>query len=484
MSTAAMSQRINAKNRVALTAALLVLLSVVYTKGYEWPQALQGHDDDSYTMWMRGQGMEAELDARYKQIAVMKPGIRRYNMFWNGLEPQPSTSAPTSCPTGLTLVPVNETDRALRGFRRYHCYNIKDACSGWDEMLARDFQIGAHHAGIFWASPAWARNANCTGFPWGKQMNQFGCIPRLDAMDDFHDYFNFVAERYSGNSSAYVKPSAPGPLSHFVVWNEVVSAGWMDMSPLIPNRITLDNTTGDEQLTAAQFENMTSTYALMLSLANEAVTRHNPSALVWFSSDHYWLSPHQNKGDVLHVSLLKFLDQVWQKIGTRFDWGLVVHPYDAGDPNQNLWNQGIYTFDTLQNVVDYQIQKLNQSGLSPMNSTGSWRPQTLVYPSEQGWSTAQVPQQSHRARNICRAQRLSEQVPNVFAVTHNLFQQMPDSGGQGGAFYGLISPNISATLADGANDSCFNAYLATSPDFWNKRNDHYCCQQWQLGCAL
>lgn len=56
----------------------------------------------------------------------MKPGIRRYNMFWSGLEPHPSSAAPPpgGCSAGLMLVPANATDRAARGYNNYHCYNV------------------------------------------------------------------------------------------------------------------------------------------------------------------------------------------------------------------------------------------------------------------------------------------------------------------------------------------------------------------------
>lgn len=47
-------------------------------------------------------------------------------------------------------------------------------------------------------------------------------------MDDFEDYVRFLVQRWSLAS-----------LKHMIVWNEVASAGWMDMSPFIPNRSSL-----------------------------------------------------------------------------------------------------------------------------------------------------------------------------------------------------------------------------------------------------
>ena len=97
---------------------------------------------------------------------------------------------------------------------------------------------------------------------FGKDVIKGGCVPRDDAMDDFvrvhrctaqicgwparrewegdavltewsvlatlcciqEDFVNMLALRYSPH------------LMHYVVWNEVASAGWMDCSPNTPNR--------------------------------------------------------------------------------------------------------------------------------------------------------------------------------------------------------------------------------------------------------
>lgn len=167
-------------------------------------------------------------------------------------------------------------------------------------------------------------------------------------LDDYSDYVLFYAERYA--------PGSPfGQLRHLVVWNEVTSAGWMDMSPRVPNRITHDNTTGDAQLTAADLATWTDTYADLIRRTAAAAMRHNKDALVWISTDHFWRSPVQRVGDVLHWSVQAMVDAVWDRIGTDVPWGVVVHPYDGGDPRQDVWAQGIYTFATLQHIVDYQV---------------------------------------------------------------------------------------------------------------------------------
>lgn len=455
-----------------VAAALLLVAQVC--AAYEWPQALQGHDDASYTAMMIAQGQTQQLTERYKHIAAMQPGIRRYNMFWSGLEPLPSSASPQQCRSGLTLVPANETDRAARGYNNFHCYNIPSVAA-FDTLLPMDNATGAHHAAIFWNAPEWAIYENCTGFPWGKQMDRGGCVPKPEYMADFEDYVLFHAERYSP-ASAYA------PLRHYVVWNEVISAGWMDMSPRVPNRIAVANTTGDQQLTPAEFNLWADVYAQMMRAAARAATRHNPEAIVWFSSDHFWLSPVQKQNDTLHISLKRMLDAIWERVGVDIDWGLVVHPYDGGDPRQDVWADGIYTFATLQHLADYQAAQLQARGLAPKdNKTGMWRPQMLLYPSEQGWPTHDLSQQKQRARNICYAQNLSQNVSTIIGVTHNLFQMVPGAS-QGGAVYGLISDLVNSTLDNGAGHPCYDAYVATSPSQWQKNASNYCCATWQTGC--
>lgn len=49
-------------------------------------------------------------------------------------------------------------------------------------------------------------------------------------------------------------------------------------------------------------------------------------------------------------------------------------------------------------------------GLGLKDSNNVWMPQLLMYPSEQGWPVSPTMNQTLRARNICYAQYLSEQV--------------------------------------------------------------------------
>ena len=144
-------------------------------------------------------------------------------MFWGAFESvQSSASAATlHCPKGDEMHPASASD--MKGFHRFHCYHTSQL-EEFDLTFKMDQQIGAQGAAIIYSAPAWAIEPNCTGFVFGKDVIKGGCVPRADAMDDFEDFVNLLAARYSPH------------LKHYIVWNEVASAGWMDCSPHTPNR--------------------------------------------------------------------------------------------------------------------------------------------------------------------------------------------------------------------------------------------------------
>lgn len=74
------------------------------------------------------------------------------------------------------------------------------------------------------------------------------------------------------------------------------------------------------------------------------------------------------------------------------------------------------------------------------------------------------------------------QVPTVIGVTHNNFQMIAGAS-QGGSVFGLIDGAVNASLDNGAGHPCFDAYVATSPQQWNRTATHYCCTSWQVGCG-
>jgi hypothetical protein len=164
-------------------------------------------------------------------------------VFWSAFEPGVSAATARglgSCPPGHEM-----HGGAGAGFHRFHCYDTAQLRQ-FDLIFQLDRQIGAQGAAILYAAPPWAREPNCTGFVFGKDAIKGGCVPRDDAMDDYEDYVNLLSQRYSPH------------LQHYVVWNEVASAGWMDCSPQTPNRA---GPGGSNTLTEEQFDYWVTKYA-------------------------------------------------------------------------------------------------------------------------------------------------------------------------------------------------------------------------------
>ena len=221
------------------------------------PQALQGHDDHvTMRMLTPGNRPTPELLDRYAVIDSLSPGIRRYNLFWNTFEPVPSQAAPFACPAGAKLVPSNADEKKSLGFERYHCYT-EGPLDALRVQMELDNLTGAQGAGILYSAPEFYRHPNCTGFPFGKGVvEKGGCVPQPEHMADYADYVRTMLNEFGSL------------LRHLVVWNEVASAGWMDMSPTIPNRA---GPNGTNPLTDEQFNLWVSTYAQLLIVTDQAV---------------------------------------------------------------------------------------------------------------------------------------------------------------------------------------------------------------------
>eukprot|EP01043_Picozoa_sp_COSAG02_P005127 COSAG02_NODE_137_length_34526_cov_94.448079_20_plen_358_part_00 len=305
--------------------------------GVSMPQGLQGHDDENWPAMLVHDKMT--LAERYKVLGAMQPGIRRYNMFWSTFEDVKSSTTPMQCPAGTELHPPSASDRA--GFHRFHCYRSAQL-KQFDLIFQMDEAIGAQGGGIFYSAPSWAIDPNCTGFVFGKDVIKGGCAPRDDAMDDFEDFIYMVAQRYSPH------------LKHYIVWNEVASAGWMDCSPNTPNRA---GPNGESPLTDAQFDFWVEKYATLVRRTATAVKRSRSAGhMIWTSNDRLWERPKQRDGEPLHTGVRPFLDRLWPKLGVKdFNWSLAVHPYDPGNPMDDSefapdHHPQAYTFATLGHV--------------------------------------------------------------------------------------------------------------------------------------
>ena len=370
--------------------------------GLPWPQGTgQGHDDENWPLKLMsaGGGITDALLARYKALGRMKPSIRRYNMFWSSFETVPAQTTRFKCPAGSTAVPASEAERVELGYAHFHCYGTEQL-KNFDTLLLLDSQIGAQGAAILYSAPPWFRQKDCKGFIFGKDRIMGGCAPRDDAMADYEDYVLMLALRY-GKS-----------LRHYVVWNEVASAAWMDMSGGPHNCPNSLLTNGTNPLTPECFDIWVSKYATLMQCTANALHTAGlaDAAVVWSSNDHVWDPPKTGAiGGRLHVGVKPFHDALWPKLAhVNFSFAMAVHPYDGGNPMMSRAMDGqhrTYNFATLDHVHNYvagQVQKY--LGLAPGSAAA--RPYLIQFASEQGWPFPACCDDRIRSRNICYAQAL------------------------------------------------------------------------------
>ena len=227
-------------------------------------------------------------------------------------------------------------------------------------------------------------------------------------------------------------------------------------------------------------------YADIFTYCRNGLRQRNRRGMLEFvSTDHFWDMPNNQKdGNVLSIGEKNIIDGMWKFVGIDYDWAVAVHPYDNGNPENNLWDShSIYTFDTLYHIVQYQQDKLKQ-GYNISESGLNIRTQPKLWASEQGWAyNNKTMNDTLRARNICYAQNLSLELgEQMISVTHNFFHTAPTSGGQNGQSFGLLPMTIDATLSNGTGYPTFDAYTSTNANNWGKNNDNYCCVKWKVGC--
>jgi hypothetical protein len=165
--------------------------------------------------------------------------------------------------------------------------------------------------------------------------------------------------------------------------------GWSDPSPILPNRFPA-GPPGTPVFTPPQLALYAGMVANLTLLAGQAARAASPAApaFLWLSTDHFLTPPPSSEGDVGHLGLRELLDAMWPTLWARggqgqLAWGIAVHPYDGGDPRQDLTARGIYTFATLRaSVGGYQCAKLAEVGI-PASQCAS-RPETQMWASEQG----------------------------------------------------------------------------------------------------
>ncbi len=416
--------------------------------GYAAPIGKQGINDRQYI-----DSYDGNLDARYRKFSEIGLSSKIYNIWWSGLESWiPSSSQPIGCPNQYQLVPGNDAERVNQGYHRYRCLSSIEI-SKFDNIFRKDAINHIQTAVVLWSSPSQYRYPNCNGFAWDGGRLYDGCVPRDDAMDDWEDYVNFLASRYSSNSQI-------GTISHFIIWNEAASGGWFDYSPVVRTNTTT--------LSDSEQQAWINKYVNLMKTANSAIARHSSGVLMHASLDKLWQNP--GPSDPTHIGSKNLLDGIWSRLGTSIDWSVAIHPY--GDPIEEPGDN--INFQNVSILSSYQRDQLLARGVNDPLSM----PQLKLIASEQGWQRNESP--DVQARNICEAQFISSHNPSLIAQMHNFFQELQVDNGDS---YGLVplSAGMDFSHADGV--PTFDAYRATGNSSWEKGNDHFCCQQHGLGCV-
>ena len=414
---------------------------------YRAPTAKQGVTDLDYAP-------KIPLAQRYAALDELAFGLKIYNYFWAALENSNilSTADPLTCPGGTTRVPADPETKTAKGYFRYHCYNAA-AIRQFDAMFALDRQHGMQTMVVLFNTPAMYRDPGCVASAEGLDV---GCVPTDGHLDDYEDYVNFLADRYDGRDPAV------GKISHFIVWNEVDSGTWFNLSP----KIDVNHSLFD----ARQVQQWVDAYVGLFSRSARAVRRHSSDSLIEVSLDLHFIFNQARDGG-RHTPIIggkTILDGMWAQIGTRQDWSVAVHPY--AEPAMAL-SPNELNFRNLPTLSAYQRQQLLDHG----SHTPEAAQQYLMVASEQGWFDVPL---SKRAGNLCKAHDLVMGMPNVLGTTHYFFQSRRPSDDH----LAFIPFAAGEHLEDAAQLPTYQAYLATRPQIWGKSSDHYCCQQYTLGC--
>jgi len=403
---------------------------------------------------------------RYRKLKDLEIGLRHYNIQWAGLESSglPSSSTPLVCPAGYFLVPGSPEEKAAHHYKRYRCLNVRTV-NLFDNMLARDAGVGIQSMAILWNTPPIYQDSACHGMTWKGAIEKGGCVPRDDAMDDYEDYVRFLGTRYNGG--------AHGKIYHFIVWNENASGGWFDYSPRVNTLF--------HPLNPAEIKIWIDKYAEMMIRTRDALIGNTSGVLVYASIDPLWEPPaHRTEA---HIGSRVLLEGLWERLGARYTWSVAVHPY--GNPAVPP-RPGFYSFYNLEMVARFQEEHLARLGVA--RSDALHHPQAILLASEQGW-----PQSigiDNQAKAVCEAYDKALQLPNLIGLTHNLFQSFeasetdPKAMGEGavGVHFGLLPYRSQRDLSDMDSYPTGRAFESTRPSVWGRSNDHYCCQEWQLGC--
>lgn len=507
---------IRALTVVSLFTACLAGISTNYKK----PVNIVGINDQGAVLTNTLQQDQGQLALRQSTLkADINPSVHQYNAFWQAFEssPTPSAAVPVDCQDGYEMIPTSPAGLKVNGglYNKYRCMS-----SGQTDLLQQFLQLDAEHdmqsGVVIWCPPASARDPGCLGMPQAASQSApdnfteaykvfvqssqgssaqrasllrtsiqevdeknstavaesaldasgCSCAPRLDAVDDYADFVTFLATEVS-QREAYI--------THYIVFNEVASAEWFDLSGVTPGSIDVTQVVSAKDVTT-----WIGRYAQLMRVTHDALAAAKLSypSLVYASLDRYWGVPpifSQWHGTRAHIGSGTIAQGLWGVLGISMDWSLALHPYGEPDSREFNGENGIvnaYNFATLQDVSAQMLNSYKQAGGTQTNA-----PQLWTICSEQGWTNTQY-NEEQRARILCEAHSISLANPRILYVAHNSFQN------PGNDVYGLLPPSVNALLSNANTSVIYHAYMSMNDAVWGKSRTHYCCVSHNLGCAV
>jgi len=172
-----------------------------------------------------------------------------------------------------------------------------------------------------------------------------------------------------------------------------------------------------------------------------------------------------------NIGAKRVLDGLWSELGLSLNWSVAIHPYQDPDRFIDIDTLNFFNLFTLSN---YQAQQLISRGIENYETQSQY----WMAATEQGWPLSDTATKERQAQIICAAHNIIMAMPNMIGTTHDNFQQgAPDDP------YGLVPYTAGLNLVNASLYHTFQAFVSTSPPYWSIRNDHYCCETWQMGCT-
>lgn len=394
-------------------------------------------------------------------------GLQKYNFYWREAENGPAASeTPMQCPAGYVLFPKTPALKAKFGFHRYHCYRVK-FISDFEKSFAFNRRHGLQAAAVLWTAPVKYIEPGCEGFLFGPQHVHLteGCYPTPDHYDDYEDWVRFTALHFGRD------------IDHYVAWNEADLLDWADSSSTqYPRSVMADNLDFHMKRSLGIYtELLKCTIRAVDDLDKTCSPDNTPCQnLVYISMTSSWGDEpsvrERPQGMRIAWGGKSVVEAVWRDVGLKQPWAIAIHPYGEVHKKAKKMHIG-----TLAPLIEYQRAQIAARSNKPESEFA----QSRLYLSEQNVNQASW---EAKARFICEAHDVTMTTPQIIAVTHNHFQDPYTQKHLPTTLHAMLPTSVLPDLSNADDYLTFRAYTSTADGVWEKRNDHFCCEAYALGC--